>query len=181
MFEYFDTETIDGEEVVDVWKDFSIEIDTTDYQFYQLVEGDNLMSISYKFYGNISDWWIIYVFNNLNNINFDLIQQETIQATLDKHENDINGYDDLPAKRKAYINQIVRDFYNVDNDIKTAVQLANEFLFDPTGDMYSFLDFLKSLIITESFYNEELKIPNKSVVSEIKNEFEDFSEVWANE
>ena len=44
MFDYFNKITINGNTVLDIWKNIDIYIDSDDYQVYKLKEGDNLIS-----------------------------------------------------------------------------------------------------------------------------------------
>lgn len=181
MFQYFDKEIINGKEVVDIWKNFKIEISTNDYSIHVLSEGENLMGISYKYYNTIDNWWILYIFNNMNNINFSFIQNETILNTLNKHRNDIINYNNLSLRRKAYISENVRNFYLESYSLEEAISKTNSLLLNKdTNEINSFIDYLQSVILLDSFYNTKLKIPNIGVVKEIKNKMSEYSKLWKN-
>lgn len=179
MFEYFDKENLYNTTVIDVWKQISFEIEVKDYQLYQIVEGDNLMNISYKFYNTINDWWVIYLFNGLTNINFDLLQTRVLEETVQKHKYLIENYNDLIVEDRKYIENIIRNFYLVENDLITSISKTNDFL--STLDEFekeNIIVYVQDTILIESFYNKELKIPNSNTVLDIKNKMEELSELW---
>lgn len=181
MFSYFDTQTINSQTVVDVWKKFQIDVDSEDYTNHDLVDGDNLMMISYKYYNNIDDWWVIYIYNELLNSNFSLLQTSTIRSTVDKHSEDVNNYDNLSRSRKKYINASLRDYFiNRGFSIKESIGEMRNFLIDVDSDtLTQYLSYIENIIISESFYNEKLKIPNSKVVFDIKNQLEELSQSWS--
>lgn len=180
MFQYFDKQIINGNEVVDIWKNFKIEIKSNDYSIHVLSEGENLMSISHKYYNSINNWWIIYLFNNLDNINFSLLQSDTIYNTIEKYKNDLINYSNLSTKRKAYITELIRNFYLLENySIIESISLTNDFLkLTDDNEINRFIEYLQSLILLESFYNTKLKIPNIGLVKEIKNKLSEYSKLW---
>lgn len=179
MFEYFDSVTINDIERVDIWKNFEISIVSTDYQIHKLTEGENLMSISNKYYNTINNWWVIYLFNNMNNINFSILYPETIQATIDKHKSDIINHSSLGSKRKAYITEVIRSYYNESYTLLESIKLTNTLLtFKSNSEIIKIADYIQSQLLIESYFNTNLKIPNISLVKEIKNKMSAFSKNW---
>lgn len=184
MFDYFNKITINGNTVLDIWKNIDINIDSDDYQVYKLKEGDNLMLISYNFYGNINDWWIIYLFNDMYNINFELLQPAVLEATLLKHRTDILEYNTITIKRQNYIRETLRTYYmSLENSLVDSIKLANKTLKDDSiknSELFlsEYASFLEDKILIESYYNTPLKIPNGKLMFKIKNALEDFSSIW---
>ena len=179
MFSYFNTIKVYNTDVKDIWKKLTFEIELEDYQLYQIIDGDNLMNISYKFYNTINDWWVIYLFNGLNNINFDLLQSKVLDETIVKHKELVYNYNTISTKDKKYIETVVREYYLVDFELKEAIQKSILFLevLNP-DDIEDFIIYVQDDILINSFYNKELKIPNTDTVMKIKNKMEDLSEFW---
>lgn len=183
MFNYFNTIEINSSSVLDIWKSIDIDIDSDNYQTYKIIEGDNLMGISYKHYGNINDWWVIYLFNNMYNINFELLQPEVLEATVLKHRTDVINYDTITTKRQNYIRETIRNYYLISNDLIDSIKLTNRLLSDDSLkndeeflSLYS--GYIEDTLIINSYYDTTLKIPNGKLLFQIKNEINSFAKVW---
>lgn len=182
MFEYFDRENYNNYEIVDIWKKFKITIDTDNYTYHKVSEGDNLMNISFNYYNTHDDWWVIYLFNGMNNQNFDFIPSTVLRKTLEKYRYLFNNYNTLLDKEKGELKRIVRNYFiSLENSKKESITLTDGFINDLHEDnIDTIIQFIESDILTNSYYNTELKIPDMSVVFEIKNKFEDLSDIWNN-
>lgn len=179
MFNYFDTEIINFKEVVDIWKKYKLTIKSEDYLIHNLTEGENLMLLSNTYYNNINDWWIIYLFNNMYDANFSLIQSNVINSTINKYIGMIYSYSTLNTKNKNIIKFHIRSFYLESYDLKTSITKTNNLLTSKSAvEIEKFKEYIQTKLIYDSFYNKPLKIPNSELVKVIKNTFQTFSKNW---
>ena len=180
MFKYFDTEIVNNKEIVDVFKKIDLGITTDKYTYHDLSENENLMDISFKYYANINDWWCIYLFNNMYDVNFDIISDLTIESSIEYYIYNLNNYALLPDKEKQITNQLVRTYYaSIDYDIIDSIKMANESLKNVDGEfIYEMTVFIKDTLINNSYFSKKLKIPKLSVVLDIKNKLEELSVLW---
>jgi len=184
MFDYFNKTTFNDKQIIDVWKNIEINIDSNEYQVYKIKEGDNLMLLSYKYYGNINDWWIIYLFNNMYDINFELLQPSILEETILKHRTDIINYENITIKRQNYIRESIRNYYySIGNQLTDSIKLTNKTLNDNSLKnseefLSAYTGFIEDKIIVDSYYNNTLKIPTGPLMFKIKNKLEEFSTIW---
>lgn len=179
MFQYFNTVNINNKEVVDIWKNFKIEIQSKDYTEYQLLENDNLMLISFRFYNTIDNWWILYYFNDIHDINFDLLQNDTIQETSKTFRFNILNYSKITTRQQMFLKELIREFYGINNDLITSIKLTEELINTKNlNEIDQFINFIETKLLFDSFYNKTIKIPNINLVKEIKNKLSDFSKLW---
>lgn len=179
MFQYFNTVNINNKEVVDIWKNFKIEIQSKDYTEYQLLENDNLMLISFRFYNTIDNWWILYYFNDIHDINFDLLQNDTIQETSNTFRFNILNYSKITTKQQMFVKELIRDFYRINNDLITSIKLTDELIKNKNNkEIELFINFIETKLLFDSFYNKTIRIPNINLVKEIKNKLSEFSKLW---
>lgn len=186
-FDYFDTQTINNTEVVDIWKqiDLSKELDTTDYIFHTLNEQENLMDLSFMYYGTINDWWCIYLFNKLYDVNFCILMTSTIKNTQARYVYDVQHYLDITKTRKQYIEYLIRQFYLKENTLENAIELTNQRLssVEQRNDadfLEPFKIFIYEELINSSTYRIQIKIPSSSIVYSIKNALEKYNLIWKN-
>ena len=182
MFKYFDIEMINNTEVVDIFKTIKLDITTNDYTYHILTENENLMSISYKKYDTIDDWWIIYLFNKMNDVNFDIVNDNTIETSLDYYINNVWNYNVILAKEKQTTNHLIRSYYkSLDYSTIDSIKMANAILKNINNDfIFELRLFIKDTLINESYFNKQIKLPTQRVVFDIKNKMEALSEVWKN-
>ena len=185
MFQYFSKLEFDNNEMINVFKtvDVSQFVVVGNYDIYQPLENDNLMNISHLFYDNTEDWWVLYLYNKLYDVNFDLINNEVLEFTLENNEANIIDYDNLSEQTKANTNSMVRDYYLLTNDEVTSIGLANTVLNDEVARQQAafLLDirvYLEERFLSESKINDKLKIPNTETVLDIKNYLEALSVIW---
>ncbi len=179
IFEYFDTQTINNQEVIDVWKTYTLNIETTNFQYHDIVEMDTLMSISFRYYDTIDNWWVIYLFNELKDINFAITTDNTINRTVQGILSDLNNINTISNRARLKVRELVREFYLTTNTIQESIVLANDniALLEPVF-LYDFESYLRNTIIEASPTVEKLKIPASVVVFDIKNEFERLAVIW---
>lgn len=182
MFEYFDIENIDNINIVDIWKEYDIsEFITDDYTIYIPSEYENLQLISYNFYDTIDDWWVIYLFNELYDVNFHMYNDDILQSTLDNHSYYIENYDTISIKYKNYIKEQLRNYFMESYTIKEAIVLTEEFLNNQNqDDIDTFLIYIQDKIVADSILRKGIKIPNTLTAYKIKNYFESLSVKWNN-
>ena len=173
-FNYFPLEN----DILNVYKsiDLSELTISEDYTLYTPNEGDNLMLISYKYYDTIEDWWIIFLFNNLYDINFTFLTHETIIRTSEYYLNLINSYISLSDKDKAFIKNIVFEFYRTFMTIEESIILTNQNLNSPTT---TFLNLFNDYIEKEVINGVTIKIPSTTLLLSIKNYLEQKSNEWS--
>lgn len=180
MFNYFDTTVFNNKKIIDIWKRYSLNIISEDFTIHKLSEGDNLMSISYKYYNTINDWWIIYLFNELYDINFSLLQSNVLINTIDDYKYKIENYSSLLKKEQLKIFYLIRNMYiNIGNNIQDANNKTNTLLTSlPADEIIIASDYINLKITEDSFFNQSLKIPNTELSKEIKNTLYSFSKNW---
>lgn len=183
--EYFDTETIDGAEVVDIWKaiDISEFSDLETDTLHVLNENENLMDLSFKYYDTIDDWWIIFLYNDLYDSNFNLLNSKTIETTQNKYIYDLMNYSNLTKSTKQYIRYLVREFYIAkEYSLKESISKVEEIINSGLTDEFTndFKLYIYETMISKSYFRIQLKIPSNLVVYKIKNELETLSLVWKN-
>lgn len=169
---------------LDIWKniDFGDTLESTDYQLYELSNYDNLMGLSYRFYNTIDDWWIIYLFNNIYDINFSLITDSVIQKTIAKKLYNVQNYNNLIAIDKLKTLELIRNFYLVDNSLEDSIILTNNLLDSPiTDDIFlkELSNYINIEIISNSFIKNKIKIPSFEIVLKMKNIMEEHSLTWS--
>jgi len=185
MFSYYDTEIINNKEVIDIWKkvDLSKFLNSNDFIFHSLNEQENLMTLSYKYYGTINDWWAIFLFNKLYDVNFCILLNDTIKNTQDSYVYDVMFYDSITRKRQQYIEYLIREFYSKSNTIEQSILLTVDRLSTNLKRRDDeFIDEFKLYIFNElinsSTYRIQIKIPSNQVVYDIKTELEKYSITW---
>ena len=171
--------------VIDVWKelDLSSLIHTADYSLHTTTEHDNLMTISYKYYDNIDDWWILYMFNSLYDINFSILSDNVLRETVDKALQDIKNYDSLLPLDALKIVGLVRDYYIVTGELKDSIVSTYALLNNTSARndeefLSAFGTYLELLIVEDSYINNKIKIPSLEVILKIKNKMEENLLIW---
>jgi len=183
MFEYYNNIASSyGSTIKDLYKqvDFSDLLSSDDYIYHKIVESENLMNISYKYYKTIDNWWIIAMFNNINDINFFNPNNNTIDTTINDYLSKLINYYSLPEKEKAIIKALIRDYYlSLGNNTKESIINTNNSLLNITNIFVSsFKEYLLKQILNESFYIKELKIPIDTLANKIKNRYDTYSVTW---
>lgn len=185
MFKYFDTELVNNQSVVDVWKniDFSKIKASTDYNFHTLNAQENLMDLAFKYYGTINDWWCIYIFNDLYDINFCILQEATITNTQNEYSYNVQNYTSITKIKQQYIEYILREYYLVENDFEEAIRLTADRL--STAEKRNDVDFIDSFrvyiydyLINQSSYRVQIKIPSQMVVYSMKTLLDKYEVQW---
>lgn len=66
---YVDDDMLDNKYYYSIIKTVSIpdDLDESNYELYEAMEGDTWTNLSYKFYGQVEGWWIICKANNISN------------------------------------------------------------------------------------------------------------------
>lgn len=187
MFSYYDTEIIDNQIVIDVWKNLELDdlLASEDYIFHTLNENENIMDISWKYYNNTTDWWIIYLFNKLYDVNFDILQNPTIGNTQNYYVYNLQNYLDIEPEKQKYLQYVIRRYYmeteTLENAvIQTAARLATKASRNDPEFIDSFKVYIYDYLVNRSTYKIQLKVPNSQLVYNIKNRFEQLSVVWKN-
>jgi hypothetical protein len=141
------------------------------------------MSISYKFYKTIDNWWVIYYFNVLSDVTFAVISDDIIEDNI----NDIiNMIKTIPTKQERGVSKelLISYFYNNTLNFKESVAQANDFLAgnrsDPTAEeFYALLkQYLNNYFIINQTYLTELKIPSITMIYQMKNRMNQYSDRW---
>jgi hypothetical protein len=94
MDRYRSTKTITEPDTKKQYMESTIypKVQASDNDFYVISdEGDRLDLLAYKYYNDVSMWWVIAVANNLNDANFYVEPgiQLRIPANIDKINNDL--------------------------------------------------------------------------------------------
>lgn len=179
MFNYFNEITANDRLILDIFRAYEFDITTEDYFYHELVEGDNLMSISHKHYDTIDDWWCIYIFNDMFDFNFDIVNSSTIETSVTFHMNQLESYDSLLDINQKKVSSKLRTFYmSKGNDIKGAIILANELISNVSTNLTLELrDEIKNYIFEElinsSNFVSKIKIPSSNVVYKMKTKLEE--------
>ena len=183
MFEYFNTVVYNERNIVDVYKTFDLGIDTEDYTYYTPTIGEDLMIISYNNYDTIDNWWVIFLFNDMYDTLFDIINDNTISSTNDYYINLIENYNSLETSNKKIVIELIRDYYlNLDYTLKEAVKATDVVVQDISNISDTLLEYIsqyiKDTIVSDSILASKIKIPSSDVVYDIKNAFETLSVEW---
>lgn len=182
--EYYSTKIIDNITVVDIWETFDINqfIGEYNFQYHSLNQHENLMDLSFIYYDTIDDWWIIFLFNQLWDINFCILQDKTIKNTKDKYIFNLQNYDNLEIKEQNITKYLIQQFYLQNNSLKESISFSSTAITTNLIATQSFQDSIKQYIfnklIEDSAFKKELKIPNQLTAYKIKNEFERLSIIW---
>lgn len=144
------------------------------YSLYTPSQYDNLMSISFKYYQNIDDWWIIYFFNKMTDNTFAILPISTVNGTIEYYISLMKNYADLDAKEKLKIKECIINFFIYQGQdyrtaIKSAIENLNNILYrtDPIT-VSEVKDFLFMHIMTDTTYSDPIKIPSLQVVYRMK-------------
>ena len=187
MFTYYDVELIDNQPVIDVWKNLELDdlLVSEDYQFHILNENENIMDISFRYYNNTTDWWVIYLFNRMYDCNFDILQNPTISNTQDYYVYNLKNYLSIEKSEQKYLQYVLRRFYMQNETLEDAIRHTNERLAtDASRNDPEFIDTFKVYIydylVNRSTYKIQLKVPNSNLVYKIKNRLEQLSVIWLN-
>jgi len=184
--EYFSNLITDNSTVVDIWKTFDIDsfIKDDNFIFHTLNPHENLMDLSFKYYDSIDDWWVIFLFNKFWDVNFCILQDDTIKNTQDKYLFNLQNYNVLDKKEKNITKYMIRQFYLQNNNLEDAVKLTDTSI---TSNLILDINFQNDIkqyifnfLLSESTYQKQIKIPNQITVYKIKNEFERLSIKWKN-
>ncbi len=179
IFEYFDVETINNKQVIDVWKRFTLSVNTTNFEYHDLNENENLMLISNRYYNTIENWWVIYLFNELYDYNFSIINNVSIDRTVSGIFSNLSNIDTIVEAERFRVIDLIRTFYLRDFNLLESITRTNTILEQPTSEfLREFEEFLRETILEESMFVKKLKIPGSDVVFDIKNRFEEFAVVW---
>lgn len=173
---------------LDVFKTMSFQDDifqSEDYTVYEINENDNLMSISYQYYETVEDWWIIFIFNKLDNYLFAIPNEKIINDTVLFYTNMLIDYETASQHDKYLIKVAIRNFFKTTYDTKTAIRKASEHLEDEESRndeifLIDFSEFIYNDIVMKSTYTTKLKIPSLGLVYKIKNYLKSLSIDWKN-
>ena len=100
FFEYFNIES----NITDVFKEFefdSLDDNIYEYKLYSPIGGENLMDISYRFYDTIDNWWVLYFYNDMKDIMFNVGSNETIYNLVDQYIKSTRYYSGSPVSGSA--------------------------------------------------------------------------------
>ena len=184
--EYFSNLTIDNLTVVDIWETYDINsfIKDDNFIYHTLNSHENLMDLSFKYYGSIDDWWVIFLFNKFWDVNFCILHDSTIKNTQDKYMFNLQNYNVLDKKEKNITKYMIRQFYLQSNNLEDAIKLTDiaittNLILD-TDFQNDIKKYIFNFLLSESTYQKQIKIPNQITVYKIKNEFERLSIKWKN-
>ena len=184
IFSYFNYDS--SAKILDVFKtiDFSTVINSDDYTLYTPIDTDNLMSISYKFYNRVDDWWIIYFFNKMVDISFSIYTNTSVNLIIKYYSDLLLTYDSNTLQQNNELKETIILYYlEENNDVKLAIQKALTLLNDPisrtdTVFLSNYKDFIHTYIITNTTVMNPIKIPNTTLVFKIKNALKSQSVAW---
>lgn len=178
---YYDQE----DNIVDVFKqlDFSSITSTDSYNLYEPYDTDNLMTIAYKFYKNVDDAWVIYIFNKLADAMFAIIPKYIIDTTVAAYIDKIIDYDNTTIADQRISQELVREYYMQDYDFDEAATKAIETLSSPSlranvNFTMSFQGYLYEQLLINERIDAPLKIPTMSVVLQMKAYMNKYSIAW---
>jgi len=183
-YEYFPIENT----VINIYKniDWGNLLASDLYELYTPTQYDNLMSIAFKKYQTINDWWVIYYFNKMIGSTFAILPTATINATIDYYINLLNNYSTLSVTEKLKIKECLVNFFIYGGDtydvaIIKAIASLNDILFisDPLN-ISDLKDFLFMHIMSDTTYNDPIKIPNMQVVYRMKSIMNQYEIEWMN-
>jgi hypothetical protein len=180
IFSYYDTEIWNNTEIVDIFKNLELDITTEDYNYHAPTENENLMLISFKYYDTIDNWWIIYLFNYLFDVNFSIINSNTINTTSDYYTNILDNFNNSTEDLKGKLIEIVRNYYLFEgDDLKTSIIKTNNSIKDNNNTFQNNISlYIKNELIKESYLTVKLKIPSNEIVFDIKNKLEVLTVYW---
>jgi hypothetical protein len=176
-----------NDNVVNMFKEIDFGDDilkSPDYTLYKPLETDNLMTISFKHYRNVDDWWVIYFFNNISDVTFSIINNNVINDTIDYYIGLVQDYDNISERLQNSIFEIVLQFFLSTNDFEEAVALTNNQLStEENRNNVNFInDFKMSIleyVIEKTGVGDSIKIPDLSLVFKMKTIMNNKSIVWA--
>ena len=177
MFEYFSTAPDGSLNVYKIIDISDIQL-TENYTYHDVVEGENLMSISYLHYNTKDNWWIIFLFNNVYDANFFNINDVVISDSTDYYLNSLVTYNLLSSSDKADVKFNITNYFKSFNNLKDSIILANQAIANPTLYLSGYKDYIVNLIINNSVFIKKLKIPNSDIVYAIKNRMDTYSISW---
>lgn len=178
MFKYFDL-TSSG--FLDVWKkiDISDIKETDDFVFHDMTNDDNLMRISNQYYKTINDWWVLFLFNGVYDVNFFIPTDNTIQTTANTAISNLENYSDLISSEKVKVKANVYGYFRTFNDTVESISLTMSNINSQTEDFKNnYKEYIIQTLTNESFFSEKIKIPNSNVVYQIKNRLDKLSVEW---
>lgn len=178
---YYDQE----DQIVDVFKqiDFGNIIETDQYELYQPLESDNLMSIAHRFYRNVDDAWILYFYNKMSDAMFSIVPRYIVDVSVEGYADNIIDYDDIAEHDQKICEELVREYYLQDYDFAAASKKAIETLKSPsarvsTNFIIPFKDYLYEQIIVNEKISNPIKIPQMKVVLQMKAYMNRYSIAW---
>jgi len=184
FFDYF-VETPTG--FIDVFKSIDISdiLDSTDYKVYTPTDLDNLMSISYKFYDTTDDWWVICLFNQIQDVLFAIVPTKIIRDQVDGIIEDVKNFPTITdEQRKLEIQEIIRYHFIISGySIFDAAQKTNDVLATEENryDAVFLLELSQSIfnhLVMENIETNPIKVPGPSVVTRIKQRMNNYHSIW---
>lgn len=173
FFNYFPIEN----EILNIYKelDFGTLPDSDLYILHVPTGSENLMSLSYRYYNTIDDWWIIYFFNKLQDPTFAILPQTVVDSTIKYYVDLYKNYEILDVRSKNKIKEcLISYFMYLGNTYTEAIVNTNENLnnvinrSDPVT-IAELKDFLNMYIMSETIYSDAIKIPNMQVVFRMRS------------
>ena len=144
--------------------DFSSVLESEDFVVESIDPNDNLMSLSYKYYGTINRWWCLFYFNELSYIDTSIIDSKRIDLYVKELASDISKYNLSDPNKKNKTREAVREMLMSSGlSIKEAISEA-ELILDGTIPSDNITDKLFVDIVSNVLLTTEIKVPSVEVV-----------------
>jgi hypothetical protein len=172
------------EDVIDIKNfGFIVDLDWEDirelpsYKVVDIKPGDDLMDLSYRYYGSVDLWWCIYYFNNLSFPLNCIVSQTKSKQFLNDMRTNLIEYPNKQRDEQMKLEELVRNYFLVNEGLSQieAVVRTKDFLGgEERSDtvLNDILTYMESLIIDNiiqdrGYVATKIKIPDMSVVYEM--------------
>ena len=142
--------------------DFGSIIDDDDFTIEKILPNDNLMAISYRLYGTVDRWWVLYFFNRLQTVDTCIIDNNRMKEYMKEIDKKLSRPTLLTDIEKMKYEELFRYILLDRNTPEKAIELSKKIV---SGEKpyKEYLSELELLISTEIQLTTDIKVPSERV------------------